>query len=436
MASVIHRPSARVGTVALAILTGATLLPAVATSASAEALAPTLVCPPAKAAVALPLGFSFLSSDVVAPATATVTIGGSLPDGLKPYLDGTRPFATGTPTRAQTSTFSVDSVIRAADGTTTKAHVDCTMTVQATPPVERIGGRDRYDQGVLVSKATFDKANIVYLASGENFADALSTAAVAAHHDSPLLLTPKAHVPADVTAEIARLGSSDVVVVGGPNAVSPAVVDELKAALPGVTVTRIGGADRYEVSRAVIDNAKFGIDSAESIYIATGSNFPDALSASPAAAKGHSPVLLVDGARTALSVAEHSTISGLGAKTAHIVGGTIAVSTGLQHDLEKTYTTVRYSGADRFAVNARINDAIFTKAERAYIASGANYPDALTGAVAAGLAASPVYLTPPSCLYGDAAFDMGSRIPEKIVVLGGTAALSDNVAKLGMCPFE
>jgi putative cell wall-binding protein len=436
MPPVTTRPSARFGVVALALITGVTLLPAVATSAGAESLSPTLTCPPAKAAVGLPLGFSFLSDDVVAPATATVTISGSLPDGLKAYLDPSHPFATGTPTRVQTSNFGLDSVIRAADGTTTRGHLDCTMTVQATPPVERIGGKDRYDQSVLVAKATFDEAGVVYLASGENHADALSTAAVAAHHDAPLLLTPKAHIPADVVAEIARLAPTDVVVVGGPVAVSPTVVDELKAALPALSVTRIGGADRYEVSRAIIENADFGIDSADDVYIATGSNFPDALSASPAAAKLDAPVLLVDGARSALNTAEKATLSRLGAKNAFIVGGTAAVSAGLETDLAAGHTTVRYSGSDRFEVNSAVNDASFPDAKRAYIASGANYPDALTGAVAAGLAASPVYLTMPGCLYGDAAFDMGARIPEKIVILGGTSALSENVAKLVRCPAE
>jgi putative cell wall-binding protein len=377
-----------------------------------------------------------LTGDVTAPATAAVTISGSLPDGLKAYLDSSHPFATGTPTRVQTAAFALDSVVRAADGTTVKGHADCTMTIQATPPVERIGGKDRYDQGILVSEATFDEADIVYLASGETHADALSAAAVAAHHDAPLLLTPKAHLPADVAAEIARLAPTDVVVVGGPAAVAPAVLDELKAAVPAVTVTRIGGADRYEVSRAVIANPEFGIDSAESVYIATGSNFPDALSASPAAAKQDSPVLLVDGARGGLNSAEKATIAGLGAKNAFIVGGTAAVSAGLQTDLASTYITVRYSGSDRFEVNSAVNEASFLDAKRAYVASGANYPDALTGAVAAGLAASPVYLTTPDCLYGDAAFDMGARIPEKIVVLGGTTALSENVAKLVMCPAE
>jgi putative cell wall-binding protein len=436
MATTTLRTPARLGIVALSLLTGTGLLSTVAYSASAETLTPVLKCPPARAAVGLPLGVPLLSGDVTSPATAAVTISGSLPEGLKAYLDSSHPFTTGTPTRVQTATFALDSVIRAADGTTVKGHADCTMTVQATPPVDRIGGKDRYDQGVLVSKATFDEADVVYLASGETHADALSTAAVAAHHDAPLLLTPKVHLPSDVAAEIVRLAPDDVVVVGGPAAVAPAVVDEIKAAVPGVTVTRIGGGDRYEVSRAVIENDDFGIDSAENIYIATGANFPDALSASPAAAKQDSPVLLVDGARTALNPAEKATIAGLGAKNAFIVGGTFAVSTALQADLAGSYTTVRYSGSDRFEVNSAVNDASFFDAKRAYIASGANYPDALTGAVAAGLAASPVYLTLPGCLYGDAAFDMGARIPEKIIVLGGTSALSENVAKLVMCPAE
>lgn len=94
----------------------------------------------------------------------------------------------------------------------------------------RIAGETRYGTAVQVSQAAFpDGATTVYLATGEAFADALSGAMLAG--DAPLLLVPSCgDLPQVVAAEIARLGPSEVVALGGVNAVCASMIEQATAA--------------------------------------------------------------------------------------------------------------------------------------------------------------------------------------------------------------
>ena len=154
-------------------------------------------------------------------------------------------------------------------------------TGDLTMPVpSRLAGDDRYETGVEISQQGFpDGADVVYVASGQKFPDGLAAAPAAARDDAPLLLTRPNAVPESVLEEIERLTPDTIVIVGGEPSVSAAVADELDA-LAG-EVIRLGGDDRYETSRLIAQHA-FPEGSANA-FIATGRNFPDALSAGAAA---------------------------------------------------------------------------------------------------------------------------------------------------------
>lgn len=98
----------------------------------------------------------------------------------------------------------------------------------APEPAVRLSGSDRYATAVEISRHGWpDGADVAYLATGDNYADALAGAALAARTGSPILLTRRTSLP-DVTAdELRRLGVRQVVILGGEGAVS---VDVLLAA--------------------------------------------------------------------------------------------------------------------------------------------------------------------------------------------------------------
>lgn len=97
---------------------------------------------------------------------------------------------------------------------------------------------------------------------------------------------------ATTKALILRLKPIDVVVAGGPVSMSAGILADAKAlGLPGGTF-RLGGTDRYETSKNINNEA---FEDAESVYLATGANFPDVLAGAPRAGSVGSPLYVVPG---------------------------------------------------------------------------------------------------------------------------------------------
>jgi putative cell wall-binding protein len=397
----------------------------VSSASAAESLAPVLTCPAAVGVVDYPVATPRIAESSVVTVTS-----GALPAGLRLDVGTEGTFLVGKPTTAGTFTFTLHGT---ADGGTTSSDKACSLTVREAPTVTRIAGVDRYAQSVAVAEANFRSASTVYLASGENYPDALSATATAAAHKAPLLLTTPATLPAAVSNEIQKLDTENIVIVGGTAAVSSAVETQLRRL--GPTVVRIGGADRYEVSRNLISDPVFGIPAAESVFLATGAAFPDALTASPAAAQKPGPVLLVNGSETELTSKESDLLDSMGVKDVFIAGGRTAVSAALETDLDASFTVKRYSGLNRFDVGVAINQASFPSASTMYLASGTRFPDALSGGVVAGMKAAPLYLT-QNCVDDQLWREIGRLAPTSVVLLGGTAALGPGLDHLKPCTLD
>jgi putative cell wall-binding protein len=305
------------------------------------------------------------------------------------------------------------------------------------PIPSRIHGVDRYDQAIRVSRSGFARADTVYIASGQKFADALSAGAVAGAHDSPLLLTPASALPVGLIAELNRLSPTKVVVVGGPASVSDDVLAQLSHGVSGAIFLRVGGADRYEVSRTLVTDPVVGVPKANVVMLATGQNFPDALAAAPATVRVGGSLILVDGSRNELPRATSNAIVAYGGESAVIVGGPASVSSGIESELSALPRAVlRIEGTDRYEVPVNLNSRIFspTQPERiAYLASGATFPDALSGGPLAGGQDAPIYLVRETCVPAGVLTDLHRFQPTKIVLLGGPASLGAGVESLASC---
>ncbi|WP_081585051.1 cell wall-binding repeat-containing protein [Kallipyga massiliensis] len=94
--------------------------------------------------------------------------------------------------------------------------------------IERIGGETRYDTSAMIAERFFPKATMAYLASGEDFADALAAGPVAAKADCPVLLTKMAGLPTSMAKHIQKAAYEKIIIVGGVKAVSQAVLDAIK----------------------------------------------------------------------------------------------------------------------------------------------------------------------------------------------------------------
>ena len=306
-----------------------------------------------------------------------------------------------------------------------------TITPAAATGADRIAGADRFATAVAISQQSFaDQVPIVFLASGLSFADALSAAPLAATLGGPLLLTAPSGVPGLVIDELARLDPSTVVIVGGTAVVSTAVEQQLIDR--GLSVERVFGADRYETSRSLIET--YAPPSAQ-LYIATGRTYPDALAAASAAGAVAAPVLLVDGAASALDTASRALIATRGVHTAFIAGGTGAVSSGIEIDLAARVDTVhRLAGLTRYETAVAIAARAPPDATRAFVATGVGYADALAGAVLAARLGAPLYLSGPTCLPREVRQAMiDERAVDRVTLLGGDQVLEARVAALDPC---
>jgi hypothetical protein len=160
--------------------------------------------------------------------------------------------------------------------------------------VTRLAGPDRYATAAAISRNHFPQLDgegqPVFIATGENFPDALAGGPAAAYFGGPILLVRNHSIPPDTVMELDRIHPAWIAVLGGTGVVSQNVEDQLDAYTDG-EVYRLAGPNRYATA-AAISWATFdpGVDAA---YVATGANFPDALAGGPAAAVRGAPILLV-----------------------------------------------------------------------------------------------------------------------------------------------
>ena len=299
----------------------------------------------------------------------------------------------------------------------------------------RISGDDRYGTSVASTQSVSPGVPVLYIASGGGWADALSAAPAAAVQDGALLLTDPDRLFPVTSAEITRLAPKKVVVVGSELTVSAAVFQQIDAVAG--TVERIGGTDRYDTSRRIVADA-FPAGSAEDVFLATGGNFPDALSVGPVAGRLGEPVLLVDGAEPALDAATRSAISRLDPETAVVLGQEPSISAGIQAQLTSARlvgTTERIGGDSRYATSRLINEA-YPQAElidTTYLASGEGFADALSGAAVAAAKGSPISLSRPACVPADTVDSLKRLHLDYAVVLGSELTLSAPVGRVASC---
>ncbi|MGH1550756.1 cell wall-binding repeat-containing protein [Leifsonia poae] len=303
-----------------------------------------------------------------------------------------------------------------------------------TISVDRIAGGDRYATSVAVSKAEFPTtAPVVYIASGINYPDALAAGPAAAKSGGPLLLTAPDIVPGDVIAEVQRLHPSSVLVVGGPFPIEESVLTQLQAAVPGATVSRAAGDDRFATSRVVVSGA---FTTADTVYLASGNTFPDALTAGGAAGSKDAPILLVDGNAPSVDSATASLLSSLKAKNVKVVGGTDAMSTGIVSSLtQEGYTVTRLAGADRYGTALAVNADAYAHATTALLATGFGFPDALSATTLAGSTSSPLYLAPYDCVPQGVLADFTRLGVTTVTLVGGPAMLSESAESLTPCTW-
>jgi glucose/arabinose dehydrogenase len=198
-------------------------------------------------------------------------------------------------------------------------------------------------------------------------------------------------------------------------------------------VDRLAGGDRYSTAAAI--SAYAFPSGAPVAYVTTGEDFPDALAGGPAAGLAGGPILLVR--RDSVPSATLSELSRLGPTEIVILGGTGVVSSTVEGQLQGLFGTVtRLAGGDRYSTAAAISAYAFPSgAPVAYVTTGEDFPDALAGGPAAGLAGGPILLVRRDSVPSATLSELTRLGPTEIVILGGTGVVSTSV-QAQLAPYE
>ena len=187
--------------------------------------------------------------------------------------------------------------------------------------VDRLAGATRYETSRAIVTDAFATVAEAYLATALNYPDALSAAAAAGARKIPVLLVDghAAEVDSATQALISSLGIKKLTIAGGTAVVSSGIESTLKSA--GVAVARQGGADRFETSR-LINLAAFS--NATEMYLATATQFPDALAGAVLAGARKAPLYVVPS--TCLPAGVLTDVTRLGVSQVTLIGGANALS--------------------------------------------------------------------------------------------------------------
>jgi uncharacterized protein YjdB/putative cell wall-binding protein len=212
----------------------------------------------------------------------------------------------------------------------------------------------------------------------------------------------------------------------GGSAYAASSSDESNSAGTDVSIAkdRLYGSDRIETSLKISESG--WKDGADTVVIAQGYGYADALCAAPLAKKNNAPIIL--SRQDALSSDTVTELKRLKAKKAFVIGGTGSLSTNVESQLKSLGISdvERLGGADRYETSVKIAQAVGNSGS-IVVASGEGYADSLSVAPIAAAKGMPILLTRSSSL-PDAVNNYIKGIEvNKTYVVGGTGVVADSL---------
>lgn len=273
---------------------------------------------------------------------------------------------------------------------------------QVTPKLPyRVSGATR----VETSLAAFQYAKypkVAVLASGLAFPDGTTGGALAGALGTTVVQTVSRGLEPQVLQALRNAGTQKVYVIGGTGAISTDKENALRNA--GMSTVRLGGNDRYQTA-ALVKNETIKVlqskgSTPQADFWASGSDFPDAMTSSAAAARMNGVVTLIrPGQQAAITT-----------KTYCAGGQACAAAPG---------NVTRLVGRDRYQTAERVSSVTPASANASVIiASGRAFPDTLSAGGLAGCLDARLYLTAGSSV----------NVPvstRNFIRMGGSAVIPD-----------
>ena len=198
--------------------------------------------------------------------------------------------------------------------------------------VQRIGGSTRYETSSLVASSISnlissgsERYPYAFAVTGKNFADALSVAPIAAMTGSPIVLTEGSSITNEGSSALIN-ATKGFYKVGGQTAIGNGIDNII-----GSNYKRLAGSNRYDTNKLVINEFK-NLFIGNTIYLATGLDFPDSLAGSALAGKNNSPIVFVN---KTVDQSTKQLVDGLNKANLTALGGNTVVSDYILNELNK-----------------------------------------------------------------------------------------------------
>lgn len=287
----------------------------------------------------------------------------------------------------------------------------------------RVFGQTRYETSYEIFKMGWSSSDYAIIAPGSDYPDALCAAPLASKYNAPILLANNTSLKnqPELLNLLKSKGVKNVFIVGGTGVIPSSMESELSA--QGITSKRLGGKTRYETA---IQIAKELGSTTGEIAIVSGLDFADGLSISPVAASRNMPILLTN--KNTLPTEVSSYINSLKVTKTYIIGSSGAVSDNIA---SKLTNVERLGGKNRYETNKSIFNKFKSNInlENIYIASGLDFPDALSVSALAGKNSGFVLLSNLNSVEASVKeiVTQNKQYLSNIYVLGSKAIISDNV---------
>lgn len=314
-----------------------------------------------------------------------------------------------------------------------------TAYAEETYKANRLGGQDRIETSVKIATNYNDgQLQAVVVTTANDFPEALTGSTLAAKCKAPILLVNQTAQNSQGTLAYIKghLSSNGTVyILGQTTSVSTDVENAIRN-MGYTNIKRLAGTNKEETLKII--NNEVNVSTGTPVFIASGDNFPDALSASGIAAiKGYPIILCSHGVLPQTAIDQLQAVK---PSQVYIAGGSAVVpdsivnkvmgTTGLTSD-----KIVRLYGQDRYATSLAINKYFNLTTANAVIASGENFPDALAGSSLAAKHNAPIILTD-----GKFITDGNNIVAHKkylysincssLIILGGEGSVSKSVADM------
>ncbi|MEH7381376.1 cell wall-binding repeat-containing protein [Bacillus sp. JJ1533] len=294
--------------------------------------------------------------------------------------------------------------------------------------VKKLSGERRYETAVEISKSMYPNGfpegseRVVILTTGNDSADALSAGPLSGlFGKAPILLTKPTEFVEATKNEIVRLNPNKVIIIGGDQAVSTNIENEIIQVL-GYETERISGENRYETNQQIVER----LGGTNGVFVAYGKSYADALAVAPIAAANDWGIVLTD--KNEIS---NEALALLKGKRVVIVGGPDVISDTVQTKIKSINSnTKRIYGVNRYETLSAIlwEFKSLVKSDEILITTGTNFPDALAAAPLAVHTHSPLLLVRDDFPWHLESFLMDYADTEhvdKVTVIGGV--VKDNI---------